>query len=205
MISDWYEEIEPDDKTVTQGDLFKGVRALNVNGINIPLSNNKYTYTSDLNDLIILTQSCDLQRPYNNMLVTTAKISPLYDYFKSLIKAKETDGKTCGPNELKSKLTNLVKNQITNLLLLPEYPDEDFYKDYLIVSFNELVIISYNELQSQIEKGEIIKRVRLKSPYREFLSSSFAFSFSRVALASRVDIPEENDYYNHIIKCVKEE
>lgn len=66
--------------------------------------------------------------------------------------------------------------------LLNVYPDSD---DYIVVDFRKVFTIFKSFLSDFVSESE--KRIALKSPYKEYLSQTFARFFMRVGLPR--DIP----------------
>ena len=87
--------------------------------------------------------------------------------------------------EIKQELTKMCRVEAINTFILPKS-----------VSFDEMYVVNFDDVFS-LPYGVAVKLfhdqkriVRLKSPYRECLSQSFARSFMRVGLNERID-PDE--------------
>jgi len=168
-MSDWYSNIEAD-KNLEQGDF-----VLNCPIINPPLSANIEEwkdFTVTTYDIVILTQSCDLQ----NKKINLVQVCPFY----TLKEFCETN-----PNfdNYKSKET-IRRGYLPGYHLLDNckfLPNDDF----LIVDFKNTYSISFEFIENYKNQEE--KRIRLLSPYKEHLSQSYARFFMRVGLPS--DIP----------------
>ncbi len=126
----------------------------------------------ELFDLIIVTQSCDLEQG-KVRIVTSCPIFPLDVY------------ETINP-ELKSKgrWEQVRKGRVEGLYLLssPVFPDNN--REALVVDFAEVYSLPFGLLASHAQ--EIGSHWRLKSPYLEHFSQAFARFFMRVGLPSSI-------------------
>ncbi len=123
-------------------------------------------------DLILLTQSCDLEQR-KVRLVAASPIYPLAE-FEAVNPAFARKGRW---NEvLKGRAEGL------HLLASPHNPDNN--REALVVDFREIYSLPYDYLAERaIQLGP---RWRLKSPYLEHFSQAFARFFMRVGLPSTI-------------------
>lgn len=125
-------------------------------------------------DLMVLTQSCDLE----NSKARFVAMSPIYSIseFKKLNPAFENKGKC---NEIR-------KGRIEGLHLLasPEEPSDN--QKALVVDFREIYSLPFSYLEKHASR--MGPRWRLRSPFLEHFSQTFARFFMRVGLPS--SIPE---------------
>lgn len=168
-MSDWYNKINSE-KELSQGDFI-----LNCPIINPPISPNieEWTDFEVLSyDIIVLTQSCDLQ----NKKISLVQVCPFFSL---------TDFCTQNPNfdNYKSK-ESIRRGYLPGYHLLNKCPFIEV-DDFLIVDFKNTYSISFKFLENY--KLELTERVQLLSPYKEHLSQSYARFFMRVGLPS--DLP----------------
>jgi hypothetical protein len=123
-------------------------------------------------DLIVLTQSCDLE----NSKARFVAMSPLYaiSEFKTLNPAYANKGKC---NEVR-------KGRIEGLHLLASPEDPSDNQKALIVDFREIYSLPFGYLEKHA--ANIRPRWRLRSPFLEHFSQTFARFFMRVGLPSSV-------------------
>ncbi|HEO8419793.1 TPA: hypothetical protein VBX77_001766 [Yersinia enterocolitica] len=186
MAFDWYEIIKPED-SISQGDIIN---------CPVPVLTKTETYpfyTVDGADItgIVMTQACDLEngRPKVNE-ITICPLKPLSEYIEekmheiyretadfdySNLKKKQLDRKTSLVEEIKRgdllDFYLLNKCEIDNRKLL----------DFNIVLLRYAYRIPVDAINRIIvEKNE--NRLRLQPPYREHLSFSYAYNFSRIGL-----------------------
>lgn len=93
-------------------------------------------------------------------------------------------------SQLKQEWPDLVKDRVVDKLLLDKFDDSDNGFDYSFVDFSKIYVVPYQYVVDFV--GEVDKRVRMKSPYRERLSQSFSRKFMRVGLPVDIarDIPD---------------
>lgn len=166
----WYSQIESD-KDLEQGDLL-----LNCPIVLPPTNVNVEEWDSfEVNeyDVVILSQSCDLAAKKIN-LVQVSPFTTLSEFCK------------INPNfnNYKSK-ENIRRGYLPGYHLLSkcDYLDSD---DYLIIDFKSTFSVSFSFLEEFKKLSE--NRIRIKSPYKEHLSQSYARFYMRVGLPS--DIPQ---------------
>jgi hypothetical protein len=133
-------------------------------------------------DLIIVTQSCDLE----NKKVQLVATCPIYllEKFKeanSHFKESRKDFKW------ENYLNQVLKGRIEGLHLLasPEAPADN--QKALLVDFREIYGLPHTYLEKRAKDIEDIgTRWRLKSPFLEHFSQAFARFFMRVGLPSSI-------------------
>jgi hypothetical protein len=123
-------------------------------------------------DLIVLTQSCDL----DNKKVTQVMLCPIY----SISDFEETNPAFTK----KGKWNEVLAGRIEGLHLLasPIVPDDN--RESLVVNFRETYSLPYEYILKYAT--ELGLRWRLKSPYLEHFSQAFARLFMRVGLPSSI-------------------
>ena len=123
-------------------------------------------------DLIILTQSCDLE----NKKARLVALCPIYSL---------SEFETANPDFTKRGRWNEVrKGRVEGLHLLasPTHPEDS--RGSLVVDFREMHSLPFNYLAQRTT--QIGARWRLKSPFLEHFSQTFARFFMRVGLPSAV-------------------
>lgn len=121
-------------------------------------------------DLIVMTQSCDLE---NNKAEFVA-LCPLYQ----LVDFEESNATFA----TKGKWEEVRKGRMEGLHLLGSPNDPTNNRESRVVDFREIYSLPFDFLGRHAEQqGE---RLRLKSPFLEHFSQSFARFFMRVGLPS---------------------
>jgi hypothetical protein len=164
--SSWYITLDSTDP-LSQGELIKNCPVI------IPpkkLDQKKYILNVKQYDVIIISQSCDIEQEKIDYILlcpfyTLNKLEKISPLFKNPI-GKEV----------------LRRGNINGLHLLNICP---YIDEYLVVDFRKVFSIFKSFLLNHVNEG--VKRITLKSPYREHLSQTFARFFMRVGLPS--DIP----------------
>jgi hypothetical protein len=131
-------------------------------------------------DVILMTQSCDIERFTPDNIVI---FCPIYD----LIDAKKPNGKSLNNPDSWNKLR---KGQIVHAHLLNRCELPNFEFDYKVVDLHRVISIPLQVLRERQQIQE--KRVRLLPPYREHLAQAFARQFMRVGLP--LDLPSDYPY-----------
>ena len=123
-------------------------------------------------DLIVLTQSCDLENEKIE-LVATCPIFPLADY------------EAVNPSlAKKGRWEEVRKGRVEGLHLLSSPLQPADSRAALVVDFRKIYSLPFELLTRQADAVE--KRWRLKSPYLEHFSQAFARFFMRVGLPSAI-------------------
>lgn len=127
----------------------------------------------DLYDLVIVTQSCDLLKSQKPRFVA---LSPIYQIaeFEAVNESFKKKG----------KWNDVLRGRIEGLHLLasPENPANN--REALVVDFREVHSLPYAYLEDHA--SETGPRWRLRSPYLEHFSQTFARFFMRVGLPSNI-------------------
>ncbi len=123
-------------------------------------------------DLIVLTQSCDLENR-KARLVSLCLISTLPEF------------EAVNPDFIKKGKWNEVrKGRVEGLHLLASPVNPEDSRGALVVDFREIYSLPFNYLTQHATQLE--NRWRLKSPFLEHFSQTFARFFMRVGLPSGV-------------------
>lgn len=123
-------------------------------------------------DLIVLTQSCDLE----NKKVNQVMVCTIY----SISEFEETNSEFAK----KGKWNDVLAGRIVDLHLLASPTNPDNNREALVVNFREIYSLPYEYILKYAT--DIDCRWRLKSPYLEHFSQAFARLFMRVGLPSSI-------------------
>lgn len=123
-------------------------------------------------DLIIVSQSCDLE----NKKIKYVALCPIYsiDKFEEINEA------------FKTKWNDVRKGRVEGLHLLASPDEPENNRKAMVVDFREIYSLTYDYVSKHAQL--LGNRWRLKSPYLEHFSQTFARFFMRVGLPS--NIPE---------------
>jgi len=126
----------------------------------------------DVFDLIVLTQSCDLEQ--NKVrLVAMCPISPIQAF-----EGKNPEYKK------KGRWNDVRKGRIEGLHMLGALSNPTNNREALVVDFREIYSLPFEYLVKHAT--ELGPRWRLKSPFLEHFSQAFARFFMRVGLPSTI-------------------
>lgn len=123
-------------------------------------------------DLIIVTQSCDLE----NKKVRLVAMIPIYP-ISEFEKINPAFAK-------KGRWNEVLKGRVEGLHLLASPTDPANNREALVVDFREIYSLPYDYLVKHAT--ELGLRWRLKSPFLEHFSQTFARFFMRVGLPSTI-------------------
>jgi hypothetical protein len=127
---------------------------------------------ADEYDLIIVTQSCDLEQRQPR-LVAACPIHPIAD-FEAVNPAFAKKG----------RWNEVLKGRIEGLHLLASPADPANNREALVVDFREIYSLPFAYLALRAQ--QLGARWRLRSPYLEHFSQAFARFFMRVGLPSTI-------------------
>ena len=163
--------------SLRQGDYLKGcmipMMELGTSDANTQAS---YTVPVGTDDLVVLTQSCDLANDTKPLFVALCPIVSLEEFSKVNTKFLKSD-----------KRELIRKGRVEGLHLLPSSENAKDNTKALVVDFRKIYSLPFASLEKHAES--MGKRLRLSSPHLEHLSQSFARFFMRVGLPSEVEIP----------------
>lgn len=135
-------------------------------------------------DVVVMTQACDLEHD-KVADVVLCPCFPLSAYRLAWAKAEEARNNKPTDKNWASFCNDIKDGYIWNLFILDAMQDSSVSTEHRIVDFHSLHTVPRAFLDTLlIERGT--PRLRLKPPYREHLSQSFARYFMRVGLPSPV-------------------
>lgn len=126
-------------------------------------------------DVIVLTQSCDLDPANTKVRANWVTVCPIY----SIAEWEEINAGFAK----KGKWTEVRKGRIQGLHLLPPCGSQN-PRDALVVDLREVYSLPYDYLTAHA--AQLSLRWRLRSPFTEHLSQTFGAFFMRVALPRTV-------------------
>ena len=131
-----------------------------------------YTFQGDVFDVIVVTQSCDLENA-KAPLVALCPVSRL-DAFESVNPIFRQRG----------RWEQVRQGRVEGLHLLAGFDLPDDNRQALVIDFRQIYSLPIGYLQRRATT--IGRRHRLRSPYLEHFSQSFARFFMRVGLPSAI-------------------
>jgi len=173
--NEWFEFVEPEDQ-IAQGDIFFSVPILKhpINPSEIKIG---YTAAFEIEKLdgIILSQSCDLEQETIDM-VLFCPIFPIDEVALNLADANTQKA-------IISTKERLWDGRYLAYHVLNKCELEGFNNDFFVVDLKNPRSLPIDFIKKLTELSP--KRIRLKTPYREQLSQSFARVIMRVGIPDK--------------------
>lgn len=138
----------------------------------IPQTNSAFEIQIGFSNLIVITQSCDLEST-KNTLVALCPIHTLGELESAIPKTGS-----------KGFLEQVRKAKIDGFHLLSPFENAENNRECLAVDFREIYSLPFGYLTKHAESLEV--RWRLRSPYLEHFSQAFARFFMRVGLPTNI-------------------
>ncbi|WP_144471443.1 hypothetical protein [Bacillus pumilus] len=206
----WY-KVKSSTEQLTQGDIILSLKVPNTRYNPLKAEDGYMDFGPVEHDVIILTQACDMQ---NNKVknVVVCKIGSLHEhihkYFHTLymkpkiakalkngIKREDVvddfDYSTIA-QKTRMKLADQIRSgKFLDLYLLNEYRDEINGCDFRVVYLRESFKMPLESLEKAIS-NEQKQVLSLLPPYREHLSYSYSFNFSRIGLPVDIRFEESS-------------
>lgn len=133
-------------------------------------------------DIVVMTQACDLEQGR----VTEVVVCSIHSLEESRALWVQKQ-QAAGDRAWRGFYDNITRGFVWNLAVLNRSEANGLKTPHRIVDFHEIYTIPLKYLQTiAVKRGP---RLRLRPPYREHLSQSFARYFMRVGLPSPVDSP----------------
>lgn len=170
-ITDWYEIVEQSAE-IEQGDLLRAFPVLVPIGEIDAFEGGEAAGEVIETDVVVLSQSCDIENDKIKFLV----LAEVLLWEKVVEEALRRGNSYVKSTEFRKKL---VAGEIPNLALLKRrHPEPSI--GWSVVDFHKLHVAAKGHVARVASRQG--NRLRLKSPYREFLSQSLGRYFMRVAL-----------------------
>jgi len=166
----WWEGVEGN--TLNQGDWLPGCHVPVLLSEFSPSEGSVIDIDLELRNIIVLTQSCDLE----NGKAPLVAVCPLY----SLSEWEHTSEDF----RAKGKWESVRQGRVEGLHLLAGTRGPEINSDSLVVDFRQIYSLPIGYLSAHAER--IGTRARLKSPYLEHFAQAFARFFMRVGLPSNI-------------------
>ncbi len=186
MADSWYEAV-PGDAGILQGDLildcpllvWKEDPKIEGEGKGEELAS---LYDIVAEDIVVMTQACDLEQGR----VTEVVVCSMHSLEETrALWAQRQHG--AGEKAWQKFFEKITSGSIWNWAVLNQGEANGLKTPHRIVDFHDINTIPLKYLQTIAAKRG--QRLRLRPPYREHLSQSFARYFMRVGLPSAVDNP----------------
>jgi len=187
MADSWYEAV-PGNAGILQGDfifncpllVWKADATIEGAGDDEELAS-QFEIVAD--DVVVMTQACDLeQRKVSEVVVCSMHT---LDEAKTLWLKQQQSG--TGENAWKKYFEKINSGSVWNLAVLNRGEANGLTTAHRVVDFHDIATVPLKYLETIVAKRG--PRLRLRPPYREHLSQSFARYFMRVGLPSSVDSP----------------
>ena len=168
MSNTWYELINGEN--LEQGDILKGVEVIKPTLKFLNGETNKVD--TEINDVIILTQSCDLA----NKKTPWVQVTPVVSL--SVMKSKFQQFK-----DVKA-LESIRRGYQPKYHMINECTLESFEHEVSILDFRNVYTLPFDYVLDKAKQEG--NRVRLTSPYKEHMSQAYAKFFMRVGLPNDI-------------------
>ena len=187
----WYAVVGPGE-SITQGDVITDCPLLGWNEPAVPEAGGTVVL-SDLarpfaQDVIVMTQACDLANlKVNNVVLCPAVELPAFrDLWEGQIRKA---GQNPTVKAWRRSLEDIAAGRVWELSLLDRFASPDAGTDIRVVFFSQVHTLPRSFLDRLLaDRGQ--PRLRLRPPYREQLSQSFARFFMRVGLPQAIALPD---------------
>jgi len=197
MSDGWYEKAEPEIE-LTQGDIILECPITGWKDSFVELKEKKedaLRASMDIfqDDVIVMTQACDLE----NNKVRNVALCPhksLSEYRNAWKETLMSLNQSPTDRAWKKHCRDICDGCHFNLTMLDSGEIEGIKTEHRIVDFSEIYTLPKEFLEKLIIRRNH-PRLRLRPPYREYLSQAFARFFMRVGLPSSVKrIWDDADY-----------
>ncbi|MGN7379197.1 hypothetical protein [Bacillus altitudinis] len=188
----WYYK-KKDDEPLTQGDIILQLYVPDVQ------PSSEFPYFESISypeDVIILTQACDLENKKVEM-VTLGRVVLLREVVENHFQKQcEMNGKEyifekINPSKIENYVNKIRSGSFLDLYLLNKYSDDEIDFPYRVVYLKETFKMPLSSLELAVKNSEA-PILRLLPPYREHLAHNFSFNYSRIGLP--VDVKFKSEY-----------
>ncbi|MEX1231861.1 MAG: hypothetical protein WEB58_16570 [Planctomycetaceae bacterium] len=178
IVYPWYTVIH-NQESLEQGDILQNFEVFNINRA-FTSDDAEYDVTLQALDVVVLTQSCDIEHEKARSLVL-CPITPLADIIRTASERGEQHWKKT------DYLQRLRQGNIPGFHLVSDFDSSEITFPVSVVNFREIYSAPTAQVRDFIGRGQ--PRLRLCPPYKEHLAQAFARFFMRVGLP--IDIPIE--------------
>jgi len=185
----WYEQILTSDQSILQGDLVSQCPI--VTPPSVISSGEKLTIDVERFNVVILTQSCDLENGKAELVL----VCPVYsfkEFCRQLPSQEQRSHKAISSRFKRLKDGYEPPHHLLNKTTFAGV--EDFW----ITDFRSVYGIHIESLKSHMNSAA--QRVRLLSPYREHLAQAFARFMMRVGLPQNIPGLSSDEARNYTMK-----
>lgn len=170
--SEWFRLFDTS-KPLEQGVILDGFEYLDVGSVNGESLRGENTLSKVTNDVIILTQSCDLvnTKTRNIHLCPIRKLSEVFDELEITSNSRKSGlfGEFKRGHYIDKFLTNICKSKAFN---------RRFYGEYYVVMFDQAVVVANSYVREFATQRR--RRLMLSAPYREAMAQAYGRYFMRV-------------------------
>ena len=190
MPEPWYDHVQSTE-AITQGDIILGCPILNW----LPTSS-KIPFTgvslkdhagAFIEDVIVLTQACDLEHRKVQNVVLCPHL-PLTTFRISWQRWMESKNQSPSEKAWRSLCSDIMAGYVWNQTMIDASTDSLLPMETRVVDFHEVFTLPRTFLESWLRQSGNT-RLRLRPPYREHLSQAFARFFMRVGLPQPITMP----------------
>lgn len=177
MSSGWYTTYNSSDKLL-QGVVITDFPLVDLEDLDYPSSEGDKELAFQTSDVIVLTQSCDLQ----NNKVKFVHLAPVYRLKSIVDSSLRNDEKTNKP--ITKLYEELRKGFRLNAFLLEDVSKRTVRRlqgEKLVARYDEAVVVPITFIEEFFALSKRKNFLALKSPYRESLSQGYGRFFMRVA------------------------
>jgi hypothetical protein len=187
MSESWY-EVNVSGTRLTQGDLIFNCPILTWitdSNKDLPISdhiNLQNKCVAIESDVVVMTQACDLENNKVKNLILCSHYS-LKDYKDDWESAMKSKGQNPTKDSWAKYCNNIRDGYCWNLAMLNKFENNSFTMDHRVVDFHEVYSLPRDFLELLLKQRDQSETfLRLRVPYREYLSQAFARYFMRVGL-----------------------
>ena len=187
MSESWY-EVNNSSIRLTQGDLIFNCPVLTwETDSGTDFSNSDHTNLQNKclaikSDVVVMTQACDLENNKVNNVILCPHFS-LNDYKIDWESSMKSKGQNPTTGSWSKYCNHIQDGYCWNLAMLNKFENGSFTMDHRIVDFHEVYSLPRDFLELLLKQRDQSEPfLRLRVPYREYLSQAFARYFMRVGL-----------------------
>jgi len=166
----WYETVDDDD--IKQGDIFEKIEVLQLADDWVDGVTTEANFRAEERDVIVMSQTCD-------MATEPPKISEIL-LCPLCYRREITEGHLLSDKGME----DARRGNLPRFLLLAECNLPNLEREVRIVEFSPIFTLPLAHLRKKA--AEVDQRIRLRPPFREHLSQSFARFFMRVGLPTEI-------------------